>query len=125
MTLRSITFHIHYISSYSLFNYLNILWHIACDTDITVTGLRDGLFLVRVPERIKDMSSLRRHDWFWSRQISYLIGTWELNYVSFEDNHSQEIIAEVKNEWSSTLTPPIHSHGMDRDNFTFTDDVIK
>jgi len=53
------------------------------------------------------------------------MGTWELNYVSLEDDHSQEIIAEVKNEWSTTFTSTIRSHGMDRDNFTFTDDVIK
>jgi len=52
------------------------------------------------------------------------MGTLELNYVSLEDDHLQEI-AEVKNEWSTTFTSTIRSHGMDRDNFTFTDDVIK
>lgn len=53
------------------------------------------------------------------------MGTWEVNYTSFEVDKSQAFSAEVKNEWSSTSTPPICLHGMDGDNFTFTDGVIK
>jgi len=59
------------------------------------------------------------------RPISYFMGTWEVNYMSIEGDHSQAFSAEVKNEWSSTFTPPICLQGTDRDNFTFTDGFIK
>jgi hypothetical protein len=53
------------------------------------------------------------------------MGTWEVNYMSLESDHSQAFCAEIKNEWSSTFTPPICLQSTDRDNFTFTDGVIK
>ena len=45
--------------------------------------------------------------------------------MSLEIDHSQGFSSDVKNEWSSNFTPPIRLHGMDRDNFNFTDEVIK
>jgi len=35
-----------------------------------------------------------------------------------EVNHSPSAIAEVKNEWSYTSTPPIWLHGVDMENFS-------
>jgi hypothetical protein len=34
-------------------------------------------------------------------------------------DHSPQSIAEVKNEWGYTSTPPRRLHGADKDNFTF------
>jgi hypothetical protein len=45
--------------------------------------------------------------------------------MSLEADPSQAFSAEAKNEWSYTFTPPICLHIMDRDNFTFTDGVVK
>jgi hypothetical protein len=38
----------------------------------------------------------------------------------YEVNHSPPSSAEVKNEWSCTITSLIYLHGVDRDSFTYT-----
>jgi hypothetical protein len=40
--------------------------------------------------------------------------------LGLEVNHSPSPSAKVKNEWSTTSTPPTCLHGVDRENFTFT-----
>jgi hypothetical protein len=43
----------------------------------------------------------------------------EVNQPKREVDHSTPSGAEVKKEWSYTSTPPIHLHGVDRENFIF------
>jgi hypothetical protein len=42
-----------------------------------------------------------------------------------EVNHPPPSSAVVKNDWSYTSTPPIHLHGMHRDDFIFTINWLK
>jgi hypothetical protein len=43
----------------------------------------------------------------------------EVNQPRREADHSTLSGAETKKEWRYTSTPPIHLHGVDRENFTF------
>ena len=47
-----------------------------------------------------------------------------VNYESGKIGNSSPFIVEVENEWSYTSSPPMCLHGMDRENFTFTESVI-
>ena len=38
-----------------------------------------------------------------------------------EVEHASSSVAEIKNEWSCTSTPPMYLHGADRDSCTFFD----
>jgi hypothetical protein len=40
-----------------------------------------------------------------------------------EADHSPPSNTEIENEWSCTSTPPVCLHGVDRDSFTFFDNV--
>ena len=43
----------------------------------------------------------------------------EVNQPGREVDHSTPSGVEVKKEWSYTSTPPIHLHGVDKENFAF------
>ena len=69
-------------------------------------------------------SSSKRSDWLWG-PFRHLFNEWRSYIPAVKRpvravDHLPVSGAEVKNEWSCTIIPPVCLRGMDRDYFTFT-----
>jgi hypothetical protein len=88
-----------------------------------VTGLRAGQSRVQIPAGARNLSSPNHADQLCSPP-SHLFNEHQGSFPQVkcpgsDVYHTPPSSAVVKSEYSYSSAPPIHFHGMDRDNFTF------
>jgi len=94
------------------------------DADAAAAAARTFLFVlyfsvVQIPVGARDFPLLQN---FQTGPQNFLLSVCQSPFLGerHEVDNPPPAIAEVRNEWSYTSTPPIFLHGVDRDNFTFT-----